>query len=91
MQQCPSCGKNTIRNITKLFLGPARCIECKECGTKITVPLWTVSVFLVMVIIMIPIAIFTTGIFKWLLVIILCSIFFAWDLKYVPLIKHSKD
>jgi len=90
MQQCPGCGKSSIKNITKLCLGPAKVIECKECGTKITVPLWTYLVFLAVVITMISLSTFTTGVLKWLLIIALCSGFYAWYLRYVPLIKHGK-
>ena len=34
---CPHCGKPAISWFTKLFLGPARSVKCRECDGKLSV------------------------------------------------------
>ena len=36
--ECPNCHHRTISLWRKMVLGPARAIECSNCGSRISVP-----------------------------------------------------
>ena len=38
MNKCPHCDHKALGIIRKSFLGPARSVSCKHCGTNLTVP-----------------------------------------------------
>lgn len=50
MQKCPICGENTISDMSKLSLGPARSITCSKCGSKISISWWALVAMLIFMI-----------------------------------------
>jgi len=39
--ECPNCHEKTIPVWRKMFVGPATGIACAKCGSKVSVPYWS--------------------------------------------------
>ena len=55
---CPVCNHRSMSILHKLVLGPLRTKACANCGAKLTVPLWTFWISLIVSIGPIPFWIF---------------------------------
>ena len=46
MNKCPHCGENALSVWQKIKLGPAAEAECRECGSRFSVPYWSAALTL---------------------------------------------
>lgn len=49
MNECPNCGQQAMGWLKKSTLGPARSVQCANCGHKVSVPWWSILIVLPMV------------------------------------------
>ena len=41
MNKCPHCGKEALSLWQKIKMGPAAEAQCRECGSRFSVPYWS--------------------------------------------------
>lgn len=86
MQSCPICQEKTIKNRTKVFLSPAKTIECPNCGGKLTAPRWSVWPSVAYTIFVVLIMLWATSLIAIPLVIISYCLYIWAILKYIPFV-----
>jgi DNA-directed RNA polymerase subunit RPC12/RpoP len=42
---CPHCGKTAMGFAKKQLLGPGRSVACRSCGKRVSVPMWSLAVY----------------------------------------------
>lgn len=86
MQACPVCENKTIKNRSKVFLSPAKNIECSGCGAKLTVPKWSVWPNVSYTVLVVMIMLWMTSFMAIPLVVISYCLYIWGTLKYVPFV-----